>query len=128
MLWVTMGCARVAPSLVDTVEYQTVRGAAFGTGWSVTWAVVEDVTSDQVVSSTEASLHAVDVAMSTWRDDSELSHARRTGKAVPVSEPTGEVVRAALVLAEATGGAFDPTVQPLMELWGFYGPAACAVA
>jgi thiamine biosynthesis lipoprotein len=32
-----------------------------------------------------------------------------------------EVVRVALEIAQATGGAFDITVAPLVELWGFYG-------
>lgn len=32
-----------------------------------------------------------------------------------------EVIRSALEIAQATGGAFDITVAPLVELWGFYG-------
>lgn len=71
----------------------------------------------------EAALADVDRAMSTWREDSELSVARATDGPVPVSEQTAQVVREAVVLAEATDGAFDPTVQPLMELWGFHGVA-----
>ncbi|MGE5839392.1 MAG: FAD:protein FMN transferase [Deltaproteobacteria bacterium] len=34
-----------------------------------------------------------------------------------------EVIRVALEIARATGGAFDITVAPLVELWGFYGPS-----
>jgi FAD:protein FMN transferase len=32
-----------------------------------------------------------------------------------------EVIRTALEIAQATDGAFDITVAPLVELWGFYG-------
>lgn len=32
-----------------------------------------------------------------------------------------EVVRAAVAVSEVSGGAFDITVRPLVELWGFYG-------
>lgn len=40
----------------------------------------------------------------------------------PVSDPEIlEVVAAALEMSQVTGGAFDPTVAPLIELWGFYG-------
>jgi thiamine biosynthesis lipoprotein len=34
------------------------------------------------------------------------------------SEPLGEVLEAALAWARRTGGAFDPTVAPLLDLWG----------
>jgi thiamine biosynthesis lipoprotein len=77
----------------------------------------------------EAVLAEVDAQMSTWREDSEISAVRRGGE-VTVSPDTVDVVRDALALAAATDGAFDPTVQPLMEVWGFHSgsrtPAAPA--
>ena len=41
------------------------------------------------------------------------------GNAVDVSEETVEIVSYALRMAESTGGAFDPTVYPLVRAWGF---------
>lgn len=44
------------------------------------------------------------------------------GKApVPVSPWTEELVAVTLAWAERTGGAFDPTIGPLVEAWGFGG-------
>lgn len=41
---------------------------------------------------------------------------------VPLTDPeVVEVVQAAVAVSEASGGAFDITVRPLVELWGFYG-------
>jgi thiamine biosynthesis lipoprotein len=41
---------------------------------------------------------------------------------VPLTDPElVEVVRAAVAVSEASGGAFDITVEPLVRLWGFYG-------
>lgn len=68
-----------------------------------------------------AVLARVDERMSTWRDDSELAAVRRGPGPVRVSPETASVVEAALHLARETDGAFDPTVQPLMELWGLHG-------
>jgi thiamine biosynthesis lipoprotein len=65
--------------------------------------------------------------MSTWRDDSELSRIRASDGPVEVSEDTALVVREALEIAAATGGAFDPTVQPLVEVWGLHGAKRTSV-
>ena len=59
--------------------------------------------------------------MSTYIPDSEISqfNALETAVPFPVSPAFAEVTRAALYWAEATGGAFDPTLDPLINLWGF---------
>jgi len=108
------------PSAAPQEVYRATQGKAFGTTWNVNWK--GDAGSVAEVSTMIAQrLEAVDAQMSTWRDDSELSAVRRADGPVTVSGPTAEVVAAALVLSAQTGGAFDPTVQPLMELWGFHG-------
>jgi len=114
VLWL-VGCG----STPKRVEPVLLQGEALGTTWSVKW--IGDFDAEVARQETEAVLAEVDAAMSTWRDDSELSRARRSDGPLDVSEPTWDVTRRALTLAEETGGAFDPTVQPLMELWGFHG-------
>lgn len=118
-------CACAAPQAVEAPLSPVTRdltGKALGTGWHVRW--VESGEGDRtadVQRVTEAALAEVDAHMSTWRDDSELSLARAADGPVTISQDTALVVDAALDLARQTGGAFDPTVQPLMELWGFHG-------
>lgn len=101
--------------------WRAVSGAAFGAGWKVQWREVGGAGVDPVQEAVVAALEDVDLHLSTWRDDSELAAVRRGPGPVPVSEETAHVVRRALELAALTGGAFDPTVQPLMELWGLAG-------
>jgi FAD:protein FMN transferase len=98
----------------------TLQGEALGTTWSVKWRG-EAPSEAEVEAAVVRVLGEVDAAMSSWRDDSELARVRAADGAVAVSEETFEVVQAALSLAAATGGAFDPTVEPLMVLWGFRG-------
>ncbi len=50
--------------------------------------------------------------------DSEVATANRTGFS-DLSVDTEEVIRRALDIYDMTDGAFDITVTPLMELWGF---------
>ncbi len=73
----------------------------------------------------EARLRAINKSMSTWDPASEISRINKipAGQRVAVSEDFGRVLSAALSLSEATDGAFDVTVGPLVNLWGF-GPTA----
>jgi thiamine biosynthesis lipoprotein len=62
-----------------------------------------------------ARIAALDQVMSDYRPDSEL---RRLGRRwSPVSRELVAVVERAIEIADATGGAFDPTVGPLVGLW-----------
>jgi thiamine biosynthesis lipoprotein len=72
-----------------------------------------------------AEMEAVDASMSTYRADSEVSRFNRHPDATPftVSAETFEVLGTALEISARTGGAFDVTVGPLVEVWGF-GPGA----
>lgn len=85
------------------------------------WRAASAVDSLRVRELTEGALRDVDERMSTWRDDSELMRARVGSGPIPVSEPLAQVVGAALGGAARSGGAFDPTVLPLMSLWGLHG-------
>ena len=62
-----------------------------------------------------ARIAALDQMMSDYRPDSEL---RRLGSSwSPVSRELFAVLERAIEIADATGGAFDPTVGPLVALW-----------
>jgi FAD:protein FMN transferase len=73
----------------------------------------------------EARLRTINKSMSTWDPDSEISRINETpaGQRVTVSEDFARVLDAALSLSAATTGAFDVTVGPLVNLWGFGPPA-----
>jgi thiamine biosynthesis lipoprotein len=63
----------------------------------------------------------IDSLMNTYHDDSEISHINKAAgiSAVGVSVDTLTVIKQALEIADLTNGAFDITVAPLMDLWGF---------
>ena len=68
-----------------------------------------------------SALDEVNEAMSTYRDDSEVvlfnRHAGTDWFAVSVAVVT--VVTEALEISRLSDGAFDVTVNPLVDLWGF---------
>jgi thiamine biosynthesis lipoprotein len=100
-------------------------GATMGTTWSVRYAAPAD--PGPLRAGIEARLERVVAQMSGWRADSDLGRFNRapadSWQALPGDFLA--VLRCALATAEASGGAYDPTVGPLVDLWGF-GPQPVA--
>jgi thiamine biosynthesis lipoprotein len=65
----------------------------------------------------------VEAGCSKFRPDSDVSRLNRSAGGPPVSvdDLTAGILAYALRYAELSGGAFDPTVAPLVQLWGFHG-------
>lgn len=100
-------------------------GKTMGTTYNVKIAGADDsLDADALAQRILASLQNVDDLMSTYNNASELSLANADNANAPrkVSDDTARVVRTALNAANLTSGAFDPTIGPLVDLWGF-GPA-----
>lgn len=102
--------------------YFQLRGETMGTTWAVKLAAADQSTADELRAQVQAELDAIDLRMSTYRPDSELSrlNAAAAGEHV-VSDELGFVLELAARVWEGTDGAFDPTVGPLVDAWGF-GP------
>lgn len=96
-----------------------LSGSTMGTTWHLTYQGSEQVTQAEV----QAVLERVEQSMSTWRDDSEISRFNRAAVAAwqPVSADFLAVMQAAHAVWSASAGAFDVTVAPAVNLWGF-GP------
>jgi thiamine biosynthesis lipoprotein len=104
-------------------EY-SIRGETMGTTYNVKMVFEKQKSLDelnryQVV--VEKSLDRIDRLMSTYRVDSEVSVLNNTpeGMALSISPQTYEVLDVALNISRLTGGFFDITVGPLVDLWGF---------
>ena len=76
----------------------------------------------------QSALDDVESRMSTWLPDSEVSRFNATPEDawVAVSADTVALVDMAAAVSRMTGGAFDLTAGPLVDLWGF-GPGAVRV-
>jgi len=70
-----------------------------------------------------AEVERLEARLSFYRPDSEITRLNQHGATGPVRLlPEGwTLLHRAVSLARATGGAFDITVAPLMEAWGFTG-------
>jgi FAD:protein FMN transferase len=61
--------------------------------------------------------------LSTWREDTELSSLNRSGGGV-VSPELYQLLETAIAWSGRTGGAFNPLVRPLLDLWKTRGEGA----
>ena len=109
-------------------EYK-LSGPTMGTRFSVVVVTASEFEQPELQTQIHATLEDVDLHMSTYRPDSELAkfnHAR-SSEWIPVPPALCAAVDDALQLSAMTAGAFDITVGPLVNLWGF-GPDASRVA
>jgi len=120
-------CATTAAACTGANVPGAIRigGPTMGSTWSVTIVPGPDGLAaagvDDLRRDVSAYLDRIDVLMSTWNADSELSHFNRSSslEPFPVSGETFEVLEWASRVTRETGGAFDITVGPLVDAWGF---------
>lgn len=92
---------------------------AMGTTFTL---VVEAPSRARALAAAEAAVAALEqteARLSTWIDTSELSRVNRAAmeESVPLSPATAQELEAALACRKETGGAFDPTIGPLVDAW-----------
>ncbi|UWN48441.1 FAD:protein FMN transferase [Alcanivorax sp. ALC70] len=100
-----------------------LTGPTMGTTWSVKFTGTPSGGVPALRQNIEAALEQVNADMSTYREDATISRFNRAdaGRAVTVSKDFARVLREALSISRDTDGAYDVTVGPLVNLWGF-GP------
>ncbi len=114
-------------------------GPAMGSHYTVRVVMPpgDEPANERVRVAIDGELARVDRLFSRWRPDSEVSRlgSHASTEPFPVSAETVAVLDLARKVSDLTGGAFDVTVAPLVEAWGFgpYGrpptvPGAAALA
>lgn len=111
------------PPALPSGEQATLSGQSMGTTWTVRYIHTPPHAPETVRALIQNELDLVVSQMSTWQADSNLSlfntAAADTWHTLPDAFFT--VMDCALRIAADTHGAFDPTIGPLVNLWGF-GP------
>jgi FAD:protein FMN transferase len=98
-----------------------LTGPSMGTTWHATVVGGED--PSRATAAIQGALDAVDVRMSTWKADSELSLLNQAAAgSYALSPELAAVMAISFEVNLLSGGAFDVTVAPIVDAWGF-GPA-----
>ncbi len=102
----------------------SVGGSIMGGSWSVKVPhLPEGMTEAQLTQQIAGLLIRLDADLSIYKPESAVSRFNRYRDADWFDVPPDlvEVVAEAQRISDVSGGAFDITVEPLVELWGF-GP------
>jgi len=96
-------------------------GTTMGTTWSVSLVAPRQRDLHPLHAGIQARLDEVVAQMSTWDAGSDLARYNRAavGQWCPLPAETRHVLAAAQAIAATSDGAFDPTLGPLVALWGF---------
>lgn len=101
----------------QTTPYQKDNGFIFGTVYNITYQSDKNLKQE-----IEAELKKVDSALSMFNPQSVISKINQGATTIPQTEEGRmfeEVVGLALNISKETDGAFDITVAPLVNAWGF---------
>lgn len=117
--WLLAGCQPPDPLVV-------LEGKTMGTSYSIKYLAdgQSSLSAKQIQQQVDRLLEQVNQQMSTYRPDSQLSRfnqSRQVNQPFAVDAAVVKVVREAKRVNRLTQGAFDVTIGPLVNLWGF-GP------
>lgn len=73
---------------------------------------------EKAVAKAEKEVNKLDSILSTGKSTSEISKLNKNKKQ-DVSNDTMSLIKESVIISKETTGAFNPTIYPLMELWGF---------
>jgi thiamine biosynthesis lipoprotein len=104
-----------AETTAESVPSETKDFFAMDTYMSVT---AYGANAKKAVEQAQTRVEELDDMLSTGKEDSEVSKLNALSKA-KFSEDTLYLMKKALEICNETDGAFNPTIYPLMELWGF---------
>lgn len=119
LLFFLVFCRNPAPELQEPREF-LFRGETMGTTYSVKIVAV-DLPEKEILEDMGHIVDRIDQLMSNWKPASDVSRfgAMSSEEHIQIAPDTKAVLEIALAVATKSQGAFDPTVSPLIELWGF---------
>ncbi len=97
-----------------TKTYHQDKGMVFGTVYSITYENTENLKAE-----IEAVMDSVNNSLSPFNEESVITMVNKSKEGAEVDEMFSTVFRLAEKVSKDTEGAFDITVAPLVNLWGF---------
>ncbi|MBT5690689.1 MAG: FAD:protein FMN transferase [Opitutae bacterium] len=123
LLLLILGCG--PESVSRNANMLSLDGKALGSTWSVKVWSEQRLDREELGKSIVTEIERAEKIFSHWRPDSELYQFNQALTTSPVSihPQLHALMKHAWWMYQQTKGAFDPTIAPLVNLWGF-GPVS----
>lgn len=115
------GCSE--NTVTDSPSITELKGKALGTTWSVKVLTTTNFRIEDLRTDISQKLEGCDKIFSHWRPDSELYQFNGALTTTPISihPQLLALLKHSKWIHKQSGGTFDPTIAPVVNLWGF-GP------
>lgn len=102
-------------------DYNNLSGETMGTSYHISYQLPKGADESAIQAAIDKRLQDINDSMSTYQANSTISKFNQLGKDTPIAIDAdfSHVLKASRQVYELSGGAFDPTVMPLIEAWGF---------
>ena len=97
--------------------FRKETGKVFGTSYTIIYELPSSV--EPLGAELTELFHAIDLSLSTFNQNSVISRVNRNDSTVVLDEYFRTVFETGQRVSEITNGAFDMTVAPLVNAWGF---------
>ena len=102
-------------------DYNYLSGETMGTSYHISYQLPKDTDEAAIQIAIDKRLQQINDSMSTYQEDSTISKFNRLSQNEPIviDADFSHVLDISRQVYEQSNGAFDPTVMPLIETWGF---------
>lgn len=115
-------CLSLLPACTDDTAAKKLTGSTMGTTYHITMInPSSDINLIDLQQDIDIHLKILNGIFSTYEENSELSRLNRApvNEWIAVSPELMQVLDMALAISAQSEGAYDVTVGPLVDLWGF---------
>lgn len=118
---VSLASALSLSACQQTPDYNYLSGETMGTSYHISYQLPADADEAAIQASIDERLQQINDSMSTYQADSTISQFNRVSKNTPITIDADfeRVLDISRTVYQQSGGAFDPTVMPLVDTWGF---------
>ena len=102
-------------------DYNNLSGETMGTSYHISYQLPKGADEVAIQAAIDERLQQINDSMSTYQSDATISKFNRLAKDTPITIDAdfSHVLAISRQVYKLSSGAFDPTVMPLIETWGF---------